>query len=320
MIDDIAKKRVQKLTDKGFDHLNGGRYQEALQASAELEDVKGPLAFYLAGEAYAGIGEIKSAVASMRRGVLITPTFWLNWFFLGMYLSRLKKHEEALAAYNQALLCPQADADLIRLNMAILSIERREYGSALTYLEGVDKASMRWCLDGSRVLALEGVGRITEAAELAEEFLKASPEGDEDYNKRVGHVAAALARIRLRQGQSKEESRSFLLQCLEEYGCSTALLYEISSLKELRYSNDSKYYRFVIDARLPVGHPWYRDAAGYCVIYDVVSDSESEALDMINDFESAVGIESLEVLDCKIREERPQEPFGVHWVTERYFY
>jgi tetratricopeptide (TPR) repeat protein len=264
--------------------------------------------------------DIKGAVACMRRGVLITPTFWLNWFFLGIYLSRLKKYKTALAAYHQALLCPQADAAMVRLNMAILSIECREYGSALTYLDGVDNASMRWGVDGSRVLALEGVGRITEAAELAENFLKERPVGDEEYKKRVGHVAAALARIRLRQGEAAEDVRNFLLQCMEEHGCSSDLLQEIIKLKELRYSKDAKYYRLVVDASLPASHPWAREAGGYCVIYDVVSDSESEALEMINDFESAVGIESLEVMDCKIREERTQDPIGIYWFTERFFY
>jgi tetratricopeptide (TPR) repeat protein len=317
--DEIARKRVEKLTDKGIDHLQGGRYQEAIQVAAELEDSNGPLAFYLAGEAYAGMKDIKKAVASMRRGVLAKPTVWWNWFFLGIYLGRLHRFEEALAALNQSLLCPEADRAMVHLNMAIFSVDWRQYDTALGYLDGIDNPAMRWGIDGTRVLALEGVGRIDEAAELAEKFLKDRPQGDEEYDKRAGFVAAALARFRLRQGLSKEEVRTFLLQCLDEYGCSTEVLREIACLKELRYSVDSKYYRFVMQATLPAGHPWYRAAGGYYVMYDVISDSESAALEMINEFESAAGIESLEVMECQIRGERPQDPMGVCWVTERFF-
>lgn len=319
MTDDLAQKRIEKLTDKGIDHLEAGRYQEALQVAAELEDAKGPLAFYLAGQAYAGINEIKSAVKTMRRGVLITPTFWTNWFFLGVYLGRLKKYEEALAAYNQALLCPRADADTIRLNMAMICSSCEDHERALSHLEGLEGVAMRWAIDCSRVLALEGGGRLAEAEELAEKFLKESPEGDEEYKNRVGFVAAALARIRLRQGRGTDEIRSFLMHCLDEYGCSTPVLGEITQLRDLRYSTESKYYRFVVLARLPVGHLWYRQAPVYGVIYDVVSDSESGALEMIKEFESATGVESVEVIDCKIREDSPEEPMGIYWISERFF-
>jgi len=318
VIDDLAKKRAEKLTDKGIEHLEAGRYQEAIKVAAELEDPNGPMAFYLAAQAYAAMNDMKTAVATMRRSVLRNPTIWMNWFLLGTYLRNLQKYDEALAAYDQALLCPQFEADEVYLNMAMVAIDCREYHNALTYLDRVDAPSMRWDINGLRVLALEGVGSITEAAELAEEFLKERSE-DDDYKKRAGFVAAALARIRLRQGRSKEEVRTFLFQCLEEYGSNSKLLQEIANLKELRYSEDSKYFRFLIQASLPVGHPWHREARGYGVVYDVVADTESHALDMINDFESAIGIESFEVLEIQIKEERPQDPMAIYGVSERLF-
>ena len=320
MIDDLAKKRVEKLTNKAFEHLQAKRYRETIQAAMELEDAKeGVLAYYLAGEAYAGMNQIKDAIAVMRRGVLKRPTFWCNWFFLGIYLGRLDKFQEALAAHNQALLCPGVDADQVRLNLAITSIDAREYGSALSYLDGVNNPAMKWGVDGSRVLALEGVGRIAEAAESAEQFLKERPEADEDYDKRVGFIAAALARIRLRQGSSPEEIRRFLFHCLEEYGCSKAVLREITKLKGLRYSKESKNCSLVIHAKLPVGHSWYREAPGYVVAYNLIADSEQRALEMINEYESAAGVESIEVMDFRTKEETPEEPMGVYWISERFF-
>ena len=318
-MDDLSKKRCQKLTDKGIDHLEAGRYDEAFQVALELEDAKGPLAFYLAGESYARRNDLKNAVASMRRGVLKDPIFWTNWFFLGINLRHLHKNEEALAAFHQALLCPLVDADVVRLNMAILAIDCQDFESALTYLDPIEKNHLRWGVEGSRVLALEGVGRFAEAAELGEQILEERPEGDEEYDKRIGFVAAAVARIRLRQGRSTDEVRSFLLHCLDEHGCSTPVLREIRGLEELRYSNDSKYFRFIIHASLSVGHPWYPRAHEYGIVYDVISDSESGALEMINQLESAAGVESLEVLRVEIKEDKPDEPMGVYWITERVF-
>lgn len=319
MIDDLSKKRVEKLTDRGVQYLEAGSYGEALQVAAELEDAKGLLAFYLAGETYARMNDLKSAVHGMRRGVLIRPTFWMNWFFLAIYLGRLEKYDEAFAAYHQALLCPQVDADMIRLNMAILALGRQDFQNTLVYLDSIEKVENRWGVESSRIVALEGIGRIAEAAELGEQYLRERPEGDEEYHKRVGFVAAALARIRLGQGSSADEVRSFLLHCLDEYGCSVPVLREIRMLKELRYSKESKYYRFLIHTALPVGHPWYRESPGYFVGYDVVADSESRALELINEFESAAGAESVEVLEFKIIEDKSEEAMGVYWVTERVF-
>ena len=318
MAEDIAKKRIEKLTGKGIDFFEKGKYQEVLQIADELEGAKGALAFYLAAQAYAGLNDMKSAYAEMRRGVLMAPHIWMNWFYLGICLADFERHEVALAAYHQALLCPLVDADLVRLNMGILSIKCREYERALTLLENVDNPSFRWGVEGTRVLALEGVGSLTEAAALAEGFLRDRPESDEEYGKRVGFVAAALARIRLRQGSSAEETRSFLMQCLEEHGCSREILREIRNLNP-RCHKEAKYMRLVVAATLPVGHLWRREAGGYHVMYDVVSVSTSEALTMIHDFESYLGVEILEVVDSKVVEERPEDPLGVYWITERVF-
>ena len=319
MIDELSRKRIAKLTDKAIAHLGEQNYQAALEVSDELAREKGPLAFYFAGQAYAGMKNFRAAVASMKTGVLRRPEFWCNWFLLGVYLSNLDKNEKALAAYRQALLCPQVDADLVSLNIAILSLKCREYETALTVLAGIENDSMRWGVESTRVLAVEGTGRFAEAAGLAESFLEERPEGDEEYGKTVGRVAAALARIRLRQGKSREEVRGFLLQCLADYGCSSEVLREITALDPLRYSKEAKYFRLVVEIGLPPSHPWYRQAPVHFVIYDVISDTEDEALELIRGFEIPTGYESLKVIECKIQEERPEDPMGVYWITERFF-
>jgi tetratricopeptide (TPR) repeat protein len=316
--EDITKKRVAKLTDKGIDLFAKGKYQEVLQIADELEGAKGALAFYLAAQAYAGLKDMKSAVAQMKRGVLMAPHIWMNWFYLGICLAHFERNENALAAYHQALLCPLVEADLVRLNMGILSIKCREYERALSLMEDVHNPSFRWGVEGTQILALEGVGRLTEAAALAEGFLRDRPESDAEYTQRVGFVAAALARIRLRQGSSAEETRSFLMQCLEEHGCSGEILNEIRNLNP-RCHKEAKYMRLVVAATLPVGHLWRREAGGYHVMYDVVTVSTSEALTMIHEFESHLGVESLEVVDSSVVEERPEDPLGVYWITERVF-
>ncbi|WP_136514199.1 tetratricopeptide repeat protein [Geomonas edaphica] len=318
-MDDIANKRIEKLTNQGLDHLEAGRYSEAIQVAMKLEEAKGPLAFYIAAEVYASSKNFRDAVSTMRRGVLKRPTFWTNWFCLGIYLGQLNKYEEALAAYEQALLCPQANADMIRLNMAFLSIACKAFQAALGYLDCLEQPSLRPGAEQARVAALEGVGRLAEAEALAEVLLKERTEGDGEYQKRVGLVAAALARIRLLKGRSKEEVRSFLMHFLEEFGCSTPVLYEIVKLEELRYSAESKYYRLAIVAKLPMDHPWYREAQAYGIVYDVVSDSEERALEMVKVFESAAGVESVDVASCKIRGDMPEEPMGVFWFSEKFF-
>lgn len=318
MIDDIARKRVEKLTERGIDLFEKGKYQEALQVAGELESAKGNYSFMLAAQSYAAMNDMKRAAAEMRRGVLRAPHIWLHWYYFGIYQGNLDKHQSALAAFDQALLCPTVDIDLVRATRADFLVRCGEYASALTFLEDISKPSLRWYAEGTRIRALAGLGRVVEAAEMAENFLRAEAEGDAEYGNRVGEVAATLARIRRGQGWSAEQTRTFLMQGLQEHGCSKEILSEIRNL-DLRCHKEAKRIQIVVGATLPVGHPWRREAGGYGVLYYVVAVSVAEALTMIHDFESHVGIEDLEVLDSKVSEERTDEPLGVYWFTERCF-
>lgn len=317
-MNDIKKKRAEKLTAKGFASLREGEYEVALEAAKELEEMRHTAAFDIAAQAYAGMDDLESAVKTLNRGLEKAPNCWLNWQLLGNYLSDMEEYDKAASAYEKALACPDVWVGSVHLNQAVLAIRRSKYESALQILNELHDDELRFVVASSRIEALEGIGRHDEAVMLAEDILAGEWEEESDAQY-FGLIAAALARIRLSQGSAPKEVRSFVLEAVSLYGANSALLRIIRNI-DAQYSREAQYFRLLIGCEISEDNPLHSEAKGYYVTYDVVSDSASHALDIIREFESDIGANGLYVEESEILEPRPEDPCGVYKQFGRCYY
>jgi tetratricopeptide (TPR) repeat protein len=317
-MNDMQNKKAEELTTKGFASLREGEYEVALEAAKELEEMRHTAAFDIAAQAYAGMDDLENAVKTLNRGLEKAPKCWLNWQLLGNYLSDMENYDNAAAAYENALACPDVWVDSIHLNQAVLATRRCDYESALVILNEHHDDELRLVAASSRMEALEGIGRLDEAVMLAEELLAGEYEEESD-GKYFGLIAAALARIRLRQGSAPNEVRNFVLEAVRLHGSNSALLRIIRNI-DAQYSKEAHYFRLLIDCQIPEDNPLYSEVKGYYVTYDVVSDSASHALDIVRDFESDIGAKGLHVEESEILEPRPDDPCGVYKQFGRCYY
>jgi len=318
LIVDTRQKKAEELSADGFECLKSAEYKKALKIAAQLEKIRFSACFEIGAQAHAGLGNVEKAVRVLERGVKLAPDVWLNWQLLGNYLSDLDRFEEAEKAYREALNCSNASTRYIRLNQAVLANRQNKFNDALLILDKIDEKELGLEKSEARFYSLLGLNRIDEAINLADRILKKTP--DEDSNLELfGRIAAALGRLRLKQGKPKEEVRKWSAEALKTYGYSDRLLTLIRDIDEL-YSETAKYYRLQIHGRIPPTSPRYSWARGFYTTCDVVADNSAEALSFIREFEDEDVQGNLFIEEEKIVEPRPNDFKGVYWHTGYTFY
>jgi len=318
-INEARRRECEKLSSRGFACLRDGNYGGALEAARNLEELRHSAAFDIGAQAYSALGNTKKAIETLERGVEKAPDVWLNWEFLGSCRSDLGLYDEAEAAYRRALECPNVWKASVRLNQAILANRRGDHDGALAILDSLnpEDPKLRWEATAARMSALQGMGRLEEAAALAENALES--ESDESAARCLGRIGIRLGQIRLAQGWQKEEIRSFAFDALRLNGASPGLL---SLIREIdgQYRENAQYYRLLVHASIPVDSPRHEGARGYYVTYDVVAETPEEALAFVREFEDQSVQEALTIEEATALEPRPTEPLGVYRRTRRAYY
>ncbi len=318
MVDDIKRKKTEKLADQGFLCLKEERFDEALKISNRLEKLRYTAAFDIGAQAYCALGEMDKAIETLRRGVEVEPNCWLNLQLLGNYLSDIEEYDEADTTYNQALKCDGVWEDSIRLNQAILANRQGNHDKALSITEQMTDEELQPHVAEIKVAAYRGNGRIDEAIELADASIQ-KWQDDEDAGEIIGHLAASIGRMWLQKGKARSEVRNWALNSLDGFEYNGMLLALIRDIDD-KYSEGAQYFRILADCMIPVTHPSYRDAVGYFITYHVVADTVDESLEIIREFEDEDFRMNLRIEESEILEPRPDSPKGVYWYSERGFY
>jgi tetratricopeptide (TPR) repeat protein len=315
-IDELTKKRTERLCDAGFTHLRNGDFDAALEVAAELEKIGYTAAFDIAAQAHAAGGDLEQAVRVLERGLELVPDAWPNWQLLGNYRSDLGQHEQAATAYARALECPDAWQASIRLNQAILLSRMERHEQALEVLARADDPELGSELADARVHALVRLGRAREAAELAQSVLC-----DPDLNgidpALIARVIGNLARARRQLGSSEEEVRELALEALEMERSEPGALELLRELDALR-SVQGKFLRVVLHARIPPASG--AEMLGFYASYDVVADDAHEALRLIRALEHDDAFGIVEISELTVIEPCPGELKGVYCRSDRVYY
>ena len=315
LFDGIQQRRVEKLTQKGYELIDEEEFDRALEIAEELERLRNSAAFEIAALAHAGKGDLAAAARTLERGVEIAPDVWLNWQLLGNYRSDLGLIAEAGQAYERALECPGVSRSSIRLNQAILANRTGDHAAALRLAGEVDDPETAIWAAGLRVDSLTALGKREEAERLGLQIL--SEAGDDADADPLCNIVHNNARFRLDRGEPRPEIRAFAVRQLERAPGHNDLLALIRDLDNL-YSETAQYYRLQIRGQIPEGSPMAGEAQGFYSNWHVVADSPEEALDFIRKIDHPAA--SLSVEEWEAVEARPRDPKGVYWRSGRVYY
>lgn len=315
LFDGIQRRRIEKLSRKGYELIDAEEFDRALEVAEELERLRYSAAFEIAALAHAGKGDLAAAVRALERGVEIAPDVWLNWQLLGNYRSDLDLCVEANQAYERALECPDVSRSSVRLNQAILANRTGDHAAALWLAGEVDDPETAIWAAGLRVDSLTALGKREEAERLGLQIL--SEAGEDADTDPLCNIVLNIARIRLDRGDPRSEVRAFAVQQLERDPGHNDLLALIRDIDGL-YSETAQYYRLLIRGEIPEGDPMAGEAEGFYSNWQVLADSPEEALDFIRKIDRPAAPLSLK--EWEAAEPRPKDPKGVYWRSGRVYY
>lgn len=313
VFDGFRRKRAEKLADRGYELLAEEDFDKALDVAKEVQDLGFSAGFEIAALALAGQERLDQAVRVLEEGVATAPEAWLNWQLLGNYRSDLERYEEAEAAYESALACPDVDSSSVRLNQAILAHRRGDSPKALGLLVDVTDPELALRALAVRMRALEEVGEPSEAEQLGLAALESGREDLED--EALPSIAAHVARLRRDRGVPRQDVRAWVLQMMSRFHAHPDLLTLLREADDL-HSESAQYYHLLVKGTLAQPSP---NGQGFYVNAHVVADNPEEALRFVEVIETETGAR-LEVDEAEVAQRSPQEPKGVYYLSGRVWF
>ena len=306
--DAARARRVETLAERGFELLDEGANEKALNIARQLQQLRWSGGFEIEARALAGLERFEEAISCLERGVEVAPSAWPNWLLLGSYLSDRGDFSLAERAYEQALACEDCDRDSITLNCAILANRRNEPKRALQLASDLEDSTLGSHAASLRMRALELLGRAPEAIEVG---LREIATGRAARSGKMDELVSQIAHLRILNGDDPEETRSFLRRYWSVEVDSPHLLAAFRELDGIRAEVGCGYFRLLVQADLLAGHPEASGARGYFATFHVVAPDAKQGLGFLVRLLGEAA--ELRVAESKRLELRSEGLQGVYW-------
>jgi tetratricopeptide (TPR) repeat protein len=241
-----GEEEAERWMREGYAALEAGRLARAFEAGEQLQGLRHPAAFEILAVVHARQGELARAIAVLEEGVRAAPRVWVLWKLLGDQYSDAGRFAEGHQAYHEALLCPEADEDLIRLNVARALDREGRHVEALDSLDRIATGDhgLAFRRDVMRVGLLRQACRAEEASRLAERIEETRPE-DADAEL----VSALLAEhgAAVWQGRhDRDEALRLVWEALEWSRGQPTALWVVREV-EGKFSRANRQFRLVVE-------------------------------------------------------------------------
>ena len=311
----MSNDSIEELINSGFKLINAEDYEEALKVGEQLRAQCHTSAFEILALAHAGLDETERAVEVLEEGVEKGPTVWPLWQLLGNYRSDLGRYEEAHAAYEHALACPEVNRSSVHLNVAIALTRQDRLDEAMKQLERIDDDAIQPHAEAQRLRILNQQQRYDEVIARGESLLTSlEPQADNDVR---AHVEIELGEAYWRGWDDAERALELAWSALA-HDASPGALWLICTV-EGRKSPTAQYYRILVEGDWPYDEDGDADS-GFFITYDVIADSIDEAMTYVRRFEGEELAPSLQVSEYEALEPRPTDPKGVYHHTCRILF
>ncbi|HUR82721.1 MAG TPA: tetratricopeptide repeat protein [Thermoanaerobaculia bacterium] len=308
---------VEQLIDDGEEALAEEKYERAQRIAQKIIDARHSYGFELMARAFRAQENFPRAIAVLQEGVAKAPRAWPLWMLLGEYCSDHGEYDKALLAYDTALGIEGVETDEVHLNAAIVHERAGRPEDALMRLHEVRGTDRDIAMEAARVRA--EILLETERPDAAAAAAKAGL-GRADHETSAELIAplhAAMAKAAFLKND-RDAALRHAWEAIEHDADDTALwlIREI----EGEYSDDAKYFRILVNGRVPADRFDALESQGFWRKFDVVADDEEEAMRFIARVEPPAFREALRADEVDITEAEPDQPKGVYWSSAHAFY
>lgn len=198
---------VRALHDEALAKIDEGDLAGAASIATQLEGIGWSGCFEIQALACRKAGDRAGALAALDRGVSLAPELWMLHQLRGNVLDELGRKDDAIAAYDRALACPETSSASVRFNRAITKLAIGDAGGALADAEHVitesPEAPFAGAALGVAVDALIVLGRFEDAVSIVDHLIGAADAGAS--SPAVAALHATRGRALLAASRSHDE-------------------------------------------------------------------------------------------------------------------
>src|SRR4029434_7665765 len=317
-----AIEDVEKLMNQAYELIDSFQCEEALEIGEKLKTLGYSGAFEVMALAHQTLGETDKAIAVCNEGLEKVPHVWVLWHLLGNLLSDKGEYDEAQHAYDMALACPGVNKPWVNYHIAVLLGRQGGFADALDHsllVTGDDLGLARRTLSASLLNSLERYDEaITAAEEVIAQVSAATDASDEDIRS-MGTAYAELSRGLWEGRMDRQRATDSAHQALALNKSDWLPLRMLRVLQD-RKSDNSNWYKIVVEGRWHEPFEGEKAAPGFFSSYELVADSPEQCLELIKEIEHEVVPESTKLEQVEQLESCPGEPQGVYWRSGYAFY
>jgi len=315
----------QKLYDEGWDLLEEGNFEQAMEVGKRLERLRWSGAFELQAAVYESEDNLEAAVSVLRKGLDKTSGHYLLSSRLGNTLSDMGHYEEAIEAYKVGMALETTDITLFRMNIGLVYSRMDQNEKALSEYQKIEsdvlargnKEPIFWHYKGCLARVFSDLGETSKLAELIEPIRKNLLDNS-DFKSSKSRIAAAYA-VSLSQLNQDAASIRWLTRAIEldRNGWQCKWLKREKLVKS--HPIGGKLYYITADGIWP-SYLTDDEEWGALACFEVVADDEQQAFEFSKSFIHESARDSFILDEFEILENKTPEPKGVYEVNPYIFY
>ncbi len=323
------KKRLvdpQKIYGEGWDLLEEGNFEQALEIGKRLERLRWTGAFELQAAVYEAQDDRESAVDILKRGIDKVGGPYLLFSRLGNTLSDLGRYDEAIQTYKDGLALDTTDIALFRMNIGLVYSRTDQNEKALSEYQSIEKEiadrgesePIYWHYMAMLARVLSDLKYHSDLAKLINPIRKKLL--DEDcFELSKSRIAAAYA-VSLFHKNEDAASIRWLGRAIEldRNGWQPKWLSRENILKKL--SSGGILYYITCEGIWPAHLTGSGEDCGVLACFEVVAEDENQAFEFAKSFISKEVRNSFVLGEAEIIEKQTLDPKGVYDVQSYIFY
>lgn len=305
----------EALTQQGWELLESGEFVEAEEVADQLITLEVAGGYRLKAMCQVAYDEWEDAMASLDAGIIAFPEDWELHLMQGNFFSETEAYDQALAAFERALDCPDVQPSWINLNKAVIHSKMGEYEAALNICQSLEDPELKLQVLEVELRVLGEMDQADLIVNIAEDRLAELPEvEDGGTGAMLSKVLFMIAKANWEQEQPEESTLEYLWASIDYDRTNPHALWLLREIKA-EYSTQAKLYKLLVKGDFVPDEEETEEATAFFTSYDVVADSVEEAFEMVREFEvEDVAQDSLEILQFEETEPEPESAKGIYEV------
>ncbi|MEZ4825752.1 MAG: hypothetical protein R3C61_05575 [Bacteroidia bacterium] len=306
-----SQEEIENLIEHAWDLIQADNLEQAAEIGRELKAEGVESGYRIVAMTYAMEENYDEAIAEIEAGIKTLPDAWQLHLQLGNFLSDKGDFDAALRTFDQTSRMPGAERHWINMNKAVVYTRKMDFDQALTILQDIEHPEAVNQAIELQLRILDQLGRHDLILEMEEELEYLQTPEDEAEAEILSQICTYIARAYFVENQN-EPARHYVRQAIEYDRCNedaAAVLREITG----RFSEKSQIFSLIVSG--VINDPDSEDEIPFLTTYGVVATSESDALEMIREFEiDAVVKDSLLIEEADSTDNEDGDPCGIYLV------